>query len=309
MSNPSTASEFPAAPREIAPPILSATRPFYWSIRREIWENRSVYMGPLIIAGIALFGFLVSIARTLNNLRRVSGIAPSRQLNLVVTPYSIVASMILLGGFVIGAFYAIDALNSERRDRSLLFWKSMPISDLMTVLSKAAIPIIVIPLIATIVTLTTQAIMLALSTLLLIGNGISPSTLWTRWPGVQMSGVMLYGVAAHALWFAPIYCWFILVSAWARRAAILWALLPFFAVFAIEHLAFGTKHFGSFLKYRLGGAMIEAFSNLDVNHAVTRFHQLSPVKFLSSAGLWFGLVFAAACIAAAAHLRRNREPM
>jgi ABC-2 type transport system permease protein len=167
----------------------------------------------------------------------------------------------------------------------------------------------VLPLIACVVVLLTQAIMLAISTSLMIGNGLSPSTLWSRWPGATMSTVMFYGVAAHALWFAPMYCWFLLVSAWARRAAILWALLPFFAVYSVEHIAFGTKHFSSFIKYRFGGAMLEAFSGIDTNQAVTRFHQLSPMKFLTSPGLWFGLVFAGACIAAAARLRRNREPM
>lgn len=306
--NQSNVSEFPAEPRSMAPPLLSATRPLYWSIRREIWENRSIYLGPLIVAGIALFGFLVSIARTLNNLRRVPSLEPSRQLNVVVTPYSIVASMILLSGFIIGAFYAIDALNSERRDRSLLFWKSMPVSDLMTVLSKAAIPIVVLPALTAAIALTVQAIMLALSSMLLAGNGISPSTLWSRWPGVHMTGVMIYGVAVHALWFAPIYCWFILVSAWARRAAILWALLPFFAMYAIEKIAFGTSLFASLVKYRLGGAMVEAFRNLDMNQAVTRFHQLSPINFLTSPGLWFGLIFGGACLAAASRLRRSRGP-
>ena len=57
-------------------------------------------------------------------------------------------------------FYCLDALYGERRDRSILFWKSLPVSDLTTVLSKASIPIVVLPLLTFAVTVATQLIML-----------------------------------------------------------------------------------------------------------------------------------------------------
>ncbi|MEK6246358.1 MAG: ABC transporter permease, partial [Pseudomonadota bacterium] len=122
--------------------------------------------------------------------------------------------------------------------------------------------------------------------------------------------IMLYGLTVHALWFAPIYGWLLLVSAWARRAPILWAVLPLLAVAAVERIMFNTWLFMAMLGYRVTGAMTEAFA-LKGKHGgnIDRFSQLDPARFLSAPGLWVGLAFAAAFLAAAVRLRRNREPI
>jgi ABC-2 type transport system permease protein len=287
----------------------SPTRPMYWSIRREVWENRSLYIAPAIVAGFALFGFLVSSSHLLRTMRGLAAMDAAKQRNAVSIPYSMAASMILLTGFVVGAFYCLDALNGERRDRSILFWKSLPVSDRTTVLSKVLIPLAVLPLLTFAIALITQSIMLILSSLILAGNGISPVALWMKLPLVQMTFVMFYGLTVHALWYAPIYAWLLLVSAWARRATFIWAILPFFAMFVVGSLAFGTKFISSIVRYRFLGAMSEAFTVNAGRTPITRMTQLDPIGFLTSAGLWVGLIFAAACIAAAIRLRRNREPI
>lgn len=287
----------------------AAPRPIYWSIRRELWENRSIYLAPLIIAGVVLFSFMISTFRLPAKMRALSALDPARQRMTVVIPYSMAASVILLTGFIVGMFYCLDALNSERRDRSILFWKSLPVSDRDTVLSKASIPLVVLPLVTFAIALITQSIMLMLSTTVLAGSAVNPVVLWSRLPLFQMTLIMIYGLTVHALWFAPIYSWLLLISAWARRAPFLWATLPIFAILIVERLAFGTMHFASLLKYRLTGAMSEAFSGNSGSAPITRLSQLDPLTFLSSAGLWVGLAFAAACLVAAVRLRRNREPI
>jgi ABC-2 type transport system permease protein len=151
--------------------------------------------------------------------------------------------------------------------------------------------------------------MLMLSTLALIGHGMSPIPLWTTLPLVQMAFVMFYGLTVHVLWYAPIYGWLLLVSAWAKRATFLWAVLPFFAMFVLGSLTFGRSFVTSLIRYRFLGAMSEAFTVNPTNTPITRFTQLDPIGFLTSAGLWVGLMFAAAFIAAAIRLRRNREPI
>ncbi|HVG07067.1 MAG TPA: ABC transporter permease [Thermoanaerobaculia bacterium] len=271
-------------------------RPMYWSVRRELWENRSIYIAPLVVAGFSLFAFLISTIR------------PSRQRISAAFPYSAAASAVLMTGFIVAVFYCLDALNGERRDRSILFWKSLPVSDRTTVLSKASIPLAVQPLLTFAIAFATQVVMLLLSAAVLLVNGVNPATLWSRLPLLQMPLVMFYGLAAHVLWFAPIYGWLLLVSAWARRASFLWAVLPFFAILIVEKLAFGTSHFASLLKYRVQGAMVEAFAADPVKVPILRLSQLDPMRFLSSPGLWAGLAFAAACLAAAVRLRRSREP-
>ena len=86
-------------------------------------------------------------------------------------------------------------------------------------------------------------------------------------------------------------------------------MLPPLAIGVLERIAFGTSHFGSLLRYRLVGAMREAFAVEAGDDVILRLAQLDPVRFLSSPGLWIGLLVAAAFLAAAVRLRRHREPI
>jgi hypothetical protein len=100
-----------------------------------------------------------------------------------------------------------------------------------------------------------------------------------------------------------------LVSGWARRAAFLWVVLPPLAIVALERIVTGTMFFASLLQYRVTGAMSLAFSCRLHERGSCQDYELTPGKFLSSPGLWLGLMFAAACLLAAIRLRRNREPI
>ena len=100
---------------------------FFWSVRREVWEHRSVWMAPLAVAGFVLVAFLLG-ARTLGEkITDFATLAVEQQQLAVAVPFGLAASVILLTAFLVGAFYSLDALHSERRDRSILFWKSMPV--------------------------------------------------------------------------------------------------------------------------------------------------------------------------------------
>ena len=233
---------------------------------------------------------------------------------VVVKPFSMAPAPIMFITFLVGIFYALDALYGERRDRSILFWKSLPVSDRMTVMSKAAIPFVVLPLIGFLLSLIAVVVLLFFSTAVLMANGISPARLWTELRFVQQPVIMFYGLFAHVLWFAPIYGWLLLVSAWAKRTPVLWAVLPFVVVVMIERIAFGTAYFGRFLQYRWMGAMTEAFAIRIVKGSahvpiIDEIARLTPLRFLTSFGLWSGLLFAALCLAVAVRLRRNREPI
>ena len=160
--------------------------------------------------------------------------------------YSFAEFAIMGTTFVVAVFYCLDALHGERRDRSILFWKSLPVSDLTTVLSKAAIPLVVLPLLTFAITVLTQLIMALMSSAVLLGSGLSVATLWAQLSLPQTWLALLYHlVTVHSLWYAPIFGWLILVSAWARRAPILWAALPLLAIALVEKIAFNTTHFAS----------------------------------------------------------------
>ena len=310
MSTQSNAMpESPALSQPVAPAAISPTRLLYWSLRRELWENRSIYIAPLAVAAIFLFGFLLSLIHLPAKLRAASALTPAQQHEIIQQPYSFVALLLMGTTLLVAIFYCLDALHGERRDRSILFWKSLPVSDLTTVLSKALIPLAILPVIVFAITICTQLIMLLISTVALLPSGLSGTT-FTNLHFFQSSLVLLYGLVALALWHAPIYGWLLLVSGWARRATFLWAVLPWIAIQILEKIAFNTSHFTSLIGHRLGGFAAEAFDFQGSDHpTIDSLTQLTPGRFLSTPGLWLGLVFAAVLLAAAVRLRRYRGPI
>lgn len=296
--------------QRIASATMSAPRPFYWSVRRELWESRSIYIAPLSAAALTVFGFLISAIHLPGKMRATLALDPMRQHDLITEPYSLAAGLIMATTFVVGIFYSLDALHGERRDRSILFWKSLPVSDLTTVLAKASIPLAVIPLLSIVITAATQLIMLLLSSAVLLGSGMSVATLWTHVPLLQMSLMLAYHLLfVHVLWYAPFYGWLFLVSAWARRAPILWAALPPLAIGLVEKIAFNTSHFGTMLLTRLSGGDEGAPFTDAIGTSMHPLTHLNPGHFLGSPGLWIGLAVAAAFLFAAVRLRRYQGPI
>jgi len=282
------------------------TRPFYWSVCRELWENRSIYIAPSIVAAIIVFGSLVGSFHLPGRRQNALLLDSARRQAAIEIPYDIAAVMLIFTAFIIGVFYCLDALHGERRDRSILFWKSLPVSDLTTVLSKVSVPLVVLPLVSFAIIVVTQFIMLLISTAALLPSGLAATT-WTNFNLFQQSLVLLYGLITIALWHAPIYGWALLVSGWARRATFLWAVLPLLAIAFFEKITFGTSHFAAMLGNRLMGFAPEAF-DFQPHHNVA-VDALTPGRYLSSPSLWIGLIFAALFIAAAIRLRRYRGPL
>jgi ABC-2 type transport system permease protein len=308
-SPPDTVSEVPGDLQGIAPE-LAATRPLYWSVRRELWENRSITIAPLIVTGVFLFGFLISTMTLPRRMHAALALDPAKQRAAVVMPYSFVAALLILTAFIVGAFYCLDALHSERRDRSILFWKSLPVSDRTTVLAKASIPLVVLPMLTFVLTVSAQLIMLLMSTAALAGKGPALATLWSDLPLFRMSLALVYGLITIALWHAPIYAWLLLVSGWARHAAFIWAILPLAAINIFERIAFRSSSFCSLLQYRLFGWFAQGFVGVARGNVQSDpLMAITPGRFLSTPGVWIGLALAAVFLAAAVRLRRARGPI
>ncbi|HTW59503.1 MAG TPA: hypothetical protein VMD99_15340 [Terriglobales bacterium] len=291
--------------QQAAPAAMAETRPMYWSVRRELWENRSIYIAPLTVGAVILVGFLLGSVHMAHRMREAALLGPEEQKAAIMEPYEFAAGLLMAAAMIVGFFYSLEALHGERRDRSILFWKSLPVSDLTTVLAKASM-IAILQLITCAVIVATQWVMLLLNSAMLGGSGISVSTLWSDVSWFQLSLGMLYHlVTVHILWHAPLYAYLLLVSSWARRAAILWAGLPVLAVGVVEKIAFGSSHFANMLLYRLTGP--EEF-----NLSQRSFHPMAGtnlVHFLSTPGLWAGLLVTAAFLVLAARVRRYRDPM
>jgi|HubBroStandDraft_6_1064221.scaffolds.fasta_scaffold357573_1 ABC-2 type transport system permease protein len=298
----------PIAAHGFAPAIVPESRLLYWSVARELWESRSIYIAPLAVAALILVGFMVSTFRLPGKIRAAVALDPMQQHELFAQPYDFAALLIMATTFVVAVFYCLDALHGERRDRSILFWKSLPVSDLTTVLSKAAIPLVVLPLLTFAITVLTQSIMVLMSSAVLLANGLSVATLWSQLSLPSTWGMLLYHlVAIHSLWYAPIFGWLLLVSAWARRMAILWAALPVLAIGLVEKIAFNTAHFATIIGRRFGGGT-EAIT-VPGGSPMDPMTHLTPAHFVSSPGLWLGLIVTAAFLAAAVRLRRSQGPI
>src|SRR5437667_5260407 len=214
----------------------SSSKPFYWSVRRELWENRSIYVAPLVVAVVVLFGFLISTIGMPERRQAVLLLDSAHQRAAIGAPYDVAAMMLIFTAFIVGVFYCLDALHGERRDRSILFWKSLPVSDLTTVLSKASVPLVILPLIIFGTVVLVQFLMLLWSSAILLPSGLAATT-WTRFNLFQQSVILLYSLIVIVLWHAPIYGWALLISGWARRATFLWAVLPFLAIGVLEKFA------------------------------------------------------------------------
>ena len=303
----------PGSPLEsqvITPAVIAATRPIYWSVRRELWENRSIYLAPLAVSALFLFGFLISTAHLPDKMRAAAALSPMEQHKLIAQPYLIASGLMMLTTLVVAVFYCLDALYGERRDRSVLFWKSLPVSDLTTVLSKAITPVVILPLVSFAITLVTQWIMLLVSTAVLLGSGLSVAPLWTHASLFQTWLMLLYHLlTVHGLWYAPIYGWLLLVSVWARRSPFLWAALPLLAIGVVEKIAFNTSHFAAMLVNRMLGGGGGSDDFMTGSLSMDPLMHFTPGQFLFSPGLWIGLAIAAAFLAAAVRLRRYQGPI
>jgi ABC-2 type transport system permease protein len=277
--------------------------PFYWSVRRELWEYRSIYLAPLAVAAIFVVGFIINMFSLRHQLLNAT-----HQHGLLTTRYEASAALIMGTALIVGIFYSLDALYGERRDRSIFFWKSLPVSDLTAVLAKMAVPILILPLVSFVIAIATQFIMLLLSTIILSGSGISISELWTEASFFHVSIVILYHLlTVHGLWYAPFFGWFIFVSAWAPRAPFIWAFLPPFVISVVEKIAFNSSHFASFVLNRLAGPQSSPRMGPDAHTDIMA--TLIPKHFFIEPGLWTGLLIAAAFIAIAVRLRRYRGPI
>jgi ABC-2 type transport system permease protein len=220
----------------------------------------------------------------------------------------------------VAIFYSLDALLSERQDRTILFWKSLPVSDTTTVLAKMAVPILVLPVVTFVLAVASEVAIFIIEIIALLSHHASVSVAWTGIPVLTLLGLMGYTAIVVTLWYAPIYAWFLLVSAWVRRAPLLWAVIPFFVLAFFERIAYRTHYVGDFIHNRFEGVFLVAFTSgytgYSPNHALTAYSSNAPLgalwtpgHFLTALGLWGGLLFTALALILIIRIRRSADPI
>jgi ABC-2 type transport system permease protein len=293
----------------IAAAAIPAAKLLYWSVRRELWENRAIYVAPVAVACVFLFGFSISIFHLVIEMHAAPWLDAMQQRELFGQPYEFAEDLIMATILFVGVFYSVDALYGERRDRSILFWKSAPVSDLITVLSKAVIPIVILPVLSFAIAVLTQLAMLIISSVVLLGSSQNVAILWSR-VGIAHRWPMLlfHFLCIHGLWQSPIYAWLLFISGWAKRVPILWAALPPLTIGIVEKVAFNTTYFSSLIGRRFTGGS-EGVAIMQSARTMDPAMLFGPLHFLINPGLWIGLAITAAFLAAAVRVRRCRGPI
>ncbi len=286
-------------------------------VRREIWEHPSLWAAPLAVMVLMLFAAI--FGRTA---------LPSGRLTM---PPQMAQALFALGVLAFGVtqyvtmsavlwFYATDCLYSERRDRSILFWKSMPVSDAQTVLCKALIALVVAPIGVYLLTLITSVLGFGIWALR-EWSGSIPPLYWDTRTWLRIEGFSLVSLIVATLWYAPLTAYLMLVSAWARRNVQLWVILPPLIALLVERIAFGTHYLTTVLLYRLGSgwqaSLLVSTERLFTGPGFTLggpgaapaapFEGLGAARAFANVDLWIGLAVAAVFLFAAIRIRRYRD--
>ncbi|GAB1407595.1 ABC transporter permease [Thermomonas brevis] len=333
----STVMESPAAAPRTAP---HTTHKLKWLLRREFWEHKGGFLwAPVWAGGISLLLTLMALIFGEVAARRSGGISINgldlRQLTDNMSPaemarFSDAATMSLASaalwplivlGFVV-FFYCLGTLYDERKDRSVLFWKSLPVSDRDTVLSKLASALLVAPAIAVAVGAACMVAFLLMVSVFAGLHGVNP--LQFLQPGRLLAniGLLLAMVPVYALWALPTAGWLMLCSAAARSKPFLWAIMiPVFTGIFItwfDVMNLFQLESGWFWKNIVARGLLSVFPGTWVDvmdmAALTRGDMPGHLDLLRSSygvfatpQMWIGAAAGIAMILAAIRLRRWRD--
>lgn len=325
------------------------TKTMKWLLQREFWEYKgSMFWAPLLVAGLLVVlmggGLLYGLAQHFPSHLTVGGytiqaggktvhvaLAVQKRIATIASGTYLGAAAPLFGLLAVVVFsYCLGTLHDERRDRSILFWKSLPVSDSMTVLSKAATAMVVAPLITIVLGTVCSLILLLVLCLAFSLNGVNMFGLVLASPDLYLSPLRLLALLpVYVVWALPTVGWLMLVSSWARSKPILWAVgVPLVGLLIVKWATLATDnlsgepsnlmHYASDAVARIltgvvpgiwysfaGGApaALRAGDNgFDAGSVVT-----SSYATLGTADAWIGVAIGAAMLYAAMRLRRYRD--
>ncbi|HEY5020460.1 MAG TPA: ABC-2 transporter permease [Steroidobacteraceae bacterium] len=285
-------------------------------IRREFWEHRSLWIAPLAVAAALLaaaaaaaFGHSLLVHVDLNDgPTSAAGGAPLPLFDFLQSGLSIA---FYVTAAILASIYFLDCLYGERRDRSILFWKSLPVSNTQTVLVKFLVGLVILPLGTFLLAALTGVLGSAILALRNHAAIHADLPVWNTMTWLRLQAVMLYTLIATLCWYAPYAAYLMLASAWARRSPYVWALIPPILLAILERMIFGTNYVSHIIGRSFSELMNLAFhANAQVSlPGRSRLISSSPdpAALLASPQLWLGLAAAAMMLALAIRLRRYRD--
>ncbi|MEO7072610.1 MAG: hypothetical protein ABI300_06420 [Rhodanobacter sp.] len=313
----------------------------YWLVKREFWEHRGGFLwAPVITAGIFLLLTIMGVvtAEVLGARHGIS-IGASGQLRQVIsqmdagdmsqvgmaldlTMFSAMALITVVLGFVV-FFYCLGALYDDRRDRSVLFWKSLPISNTSTVLSKVISATILAPVIAVVVGIAAGLLQLLIVAIVLSFHGVNVWQLLLLAHPFRITANLIGYLPIYLLWALPSVGWLLLCSAWARSKPFLWAIalpvatglvISWFGIMGLFNLSAGWFWQEVVLRGLLsvfpGSGTLASLGQSSPRGSMNGLSLMDlsqSYQVLATPSLWIGLVIGVALLAGAIWFRRWRS--
>ncbi len=298
--------------------------------KREIWEYKSFWIVPAVIGCLAIVatlyfsGWLLFHQGMLNFNGDITDIDRAHVVRVFIIGSAGLFNTVML--FMV-CFYLMDSLYADRKDRSVLFWKSMPVSDTGTVLSKLFTGMVTAPALMLAAVIATEVvigilfiIVCALMGVNLLPLALQPGTIILAWI------TLAFAFIVQSLWLVPFFGWFLLCSAWARKLVLAWAVLIPLGAMLVERLFIRTHYlssavFGHIAKlftmvmsghYSVNGVTIgsgiEIGGKPDAGSTHVALMTLgSLVRVFAQPELWIGIAIGALFVVGAIWLRRNRS--
>ena len=309
-----------------------------WLIKREMWEHKGMLVwAPTVIAAVvAVMGLAaVFLGKNINfgqdgdmvNIGTVTieGAMRTRIAETLSQAYMVSAMPVLMVlGFLV-FFYCLGALNDERRDRSLLFWKSLPVSDLTTVLSKLLLAVVIAPLITLGIGIVLSLVLVLAACFMLLSHGTNLFGALLSSPDFYLTPLRMVGLLpVYILWALPTVGWLLMVSSMVRSKVFLWAvgtplvasLLLLWAEKAM-HFGINASWFVTHIVNRiLLGVVPGSWLGFETPALALRQAEQPPGPAsifdaswatLGGASVWLGAAAGIAMLAAAVYMRRRRE--
>lgn len=269
--------------------------PYPTLVKRELWEHRWLWLAPTVAAGLLVLVGLFGIIATASNgmdfrmppgASMGDGVGMPGASGMWVGVIGLTAQLWLISGVVV-SFYLLDCLYAERKDRSILFWKSLPVSDFQTVMSKFGVGMLV-PVVVTFVLVTlVYPVMHAISSIGVPGFSDAMGG-WNTVDWLRAEGRVLGCMLVTTLWYAPLCAWYMLASVISSRSPYFMAGLPILVLGILEGFVFHTGHVWRFVLWR-----------------ATPIFQ--PLEGLQRPSLWIGLAVTAGMLYIVIRLRRYRD--
>jgi ABC-2 type transport system permease protein len=295
-------------------------------VKRELWEHRSIFVTPAAIASIVTLGVLAGLMFAAGFAAELDmvifgaqNIAGDGERQLALTGFFLATSWVFIVALaILTVFYCLDSLYAERKDKSILFWRSLPVTDAETVISKLITAIIVIPVVTVLGIIATHLINLIVV------------SIWVSMKGGD-GGMMIWGsvalfdnwlaafilVIACGIWMSPFIGWFLLVSAYTKRSPLLMAFMPLILIGLLEGIILRTHYFAENVLARGEGMPIFRIGNIErffdeeqwsiAEGATSLLPHLDVVQFISSPATWAGILVCGLLSTGAIYVRRFRD--